>query len=106
MHEKKKDEQPRLSLVVITNEDCTYNDTFLKETVDASRNIQKCLDLRDKYMFDGHQDYQYIDELLYKDDDKKWKIDFKKIEIKHKKVENYCLYIEDGVFSVKIKDKE
>jgi len=92
--------------VVITNEDCMYSDTFLKETIDASKNLKYCLELRDKYMFTEHQDYQYIRDLIYKNEDGKWKIDFSRIEIKNKKVDDYELYVEDGVFLVKVGGKD
>jgi len=57
-------------------------------------------------MFTEHQDYQYIRDLIYKNEDGKWKIDFSRIEIKNKKVDDYELYVEDGVFLVKVGGKD
>ena len=51
---EKSDNQPKLSVISVSNEDNFHNDTFLKETVDASKNMKECLGLRDKYMFKEH----------------------------------------------------
>lgn len=93
-------------MISVSNQDNFYNDTFLKETIDASKNIKQCLTLRDKYMFNEHQDYKHIKDLIYKDDEENMKIDFNKIEIKNKTIDDFKLYVEDGIYVVEVEGKE
>ena len=79
---------------------------FLKETVEASKNIKQCLELRDKYMFNEHQDYKHIKDLIYKDEEGITKVDFNKIEIKTRTIDDFELYVEDGVYTVKVEGKD